>query len=194
MSCRLCFALLLTFALAACGTDESTQEPPASVQETPAEGAVSTEAVAGTYRLVAINENPLPSRVGQMDECEVQLSEGRLKLDADAKYKLDVLARAVCDPEEDEEAQMMDRATSEGPYTVEGFELRFNTAVTVMDETEDDGAEEAVEDAIDETDAEANETPELYDAEQFAGVGTLRDTLLTVRLPDDLTTLSFVKE
>jgi hypothetical protein len=35
MFCRSClaFALVLTLALAACGTDESTQEPPESVQE-----------------------------------------------------------------------------------------------------------------------------------------------------------------
>ncbi len=199
MFCRSCLALalVLTLTLAACRPDEPTQEPPESVQETPAEAAVSTEAVAGTYRLVGINENPLPGRVGAMDECEVQLSEGRLTLDADATYDLDVLARAVCDAEEDAEAQLMDRATSEGVYTVQGFELRFGPAVTPVNEEdfEDRLSEEVIEDDIDEAMEEADATPELYDAEeQFAGVGVLRDSLLTVRLDDQATTLSFVKE
>jgi hypothetical protein len=196
MFCRSCLALALTLSLAACGTDESTQEPPESVQETPTEAAVSTEAVAGTYRLVAVNEEPLPARAGAVDECEVQLSEGSLTLTADAEYDLDVLARAVCDAEEDEEAQMMDRATSEGVYTVQGFELRFGPAVTPVEEGayEDRLAEELVEDDLEEAMEDADATPELYDAGQFAGTGVLRDSLLTVRLDDELTTLSFVKE
>ena len=201
MFCRSCLALalLLTLSLAACRPDESTQEPPESVQETPAEAAVSTEAVAGTYRLIAVNENPLPGRAGAVDECEVQLSEGRLTLDADATYDLDLLARAVCDEEEDEEAQMMDRATSEGVYTVEGFELRFGPSVT---EAEPEEYEESARgnsvggSAAEELAGEEilPREPELYDAEQFAGLGVLRDSLLTVRLDDDLTTFSFVKE
>jgi hypothetical protein len=126
----------------------------------------------------------------------VQLSEGHLTLDADATYDLDVLARAVCDAEEDAEAQLMDRATSEGVYTVEGFELRFGPAVTPVEEGayEDRLSEELVEDDLEEATEDADATPELYDAGQFAGLGVLRDSLLTVRLDDELTTLSFVKE
>lgn len=196
MCCRSCFALvlILSLPLAACRPDESTQEPPESVQETPEEMAVTTDEVAGTYRLVAVNEEPLPSRVGAVDECEVQLTEGRLQLGADANYALDVLARAVCDAEEDAEAQLMDRATSEGPYTVQGFEVRFGLAVTPVNEGayEDRLSEEVVEDDPQAT--EELEAHELYDATQFTGVGALRDSLLTVRLEDGLTTLSFVKE
>lgn len=187
MRCLPCLALVLTLALAACGTDTPTQEPPDSAQDSL---AASADAVTGTYRLHAINETPLPGRIGSVDECEVQLSEGRLTLDADASYKLDVLARAVCDEEEDEEAQMMDRATGEGPYTVQGFELRFSPAPVASDDEVDPSAA-LDEDAMDEA---ADGTPELYNAKQFAGTGTLRDTLLTVRLADDATTLSFVKE
>lgn len=196
---RFIVVLMLPLLLTACGADEPTQEPPESVQESPEEAAVSTEAVAGTYALVAVNEQPLPGAVGTMDECEVQLSEGTLELSADAEYALDLLARAVCDAEEDEEAQLMDRATSEGPYTVEGFEVRFGPAVTDADPEawEDRASEELTEDDIEdevEEEVEDVETPELYDASQFAGMGTLRDSLLTVRLDDGLTTLSFVKE
>ena len=198
MFCRSCLALalVLTLALAACRPEEPTQEPPESVQETPAEAAVSTEAVAGTYRLVAVNETPLPARASAVDECEVQLSEGRLTLTADAAYDLDVLARAVCDAEEDAEAQLMDRAMSEGVYTVQGFELRFGPAVTPVEEGafEDRLSEEVIEDDLEEATEDADATPELYDAGQFAGTGVLRDSLLTVRLDDELTTLSFVKE
>ena len=175
------FVLVPLLALAACRTDESTQEPPESVQESPEEAAVSTEAVAGTYRLVDVNGEPLPGGVGMVDECEVQLSEGRIDLGADARYRLDLLARAACDDEEDEEVQLMDRATSEGPYTVEGFEVRFGPAVTRVTEEEAEAEGEAA-------------MPALYDASAFAGWGTLRDSLLTVRLEDGLTTLSFVKE
>jgi hypothetical protein len=197
---RFAVVLLLPLLLAACRPDEPTQEPPESAQESPQEAAVSTEAVAGTYALVAVNDEPLPGAVGAMDECEVQLAEGTLDLSADAEYALDLLARAVCDDEEDDLAQLMDRATSEGPYTVEGFEVRFGPAVTdpdpeafedrVSEELTEDDLEDAREDALDEVE----EGPELYDAEAFAGRGTLRDSLLTVRLDDGLTTLSFVKE
>lgn len=196
----LAVVLVPLLALAACRPDESTQEPPESVQESPDEAAVSTEAVAGTYRLVAVNDEPLPGGVGMVDECEVQLSEGAIELTADADYHLDLLARAVCDEEEAEEAQLMDRATSEGPYTVEGFEVRFGPAVTRANEEawEDRAAEELTESEREEEmeEAMAGEpaTPELYDASTFAGRGTLRDSLLTVRLEDGLTTLSFMKE
>ncbi len=175
------FVLVPLLALAACRTDESTQAPPESVQEAPEEAAASTEAVAGADHLAAVDDEPLPGGVGMVDECEVQLSEGRIDLGADARYRLDLLARAVCDDEEDEEAQLMDRATSEGPYTVEGFEVRFGAAVTRGAEEEAEGEGEAA-------------MPPLYDASAFAGRGTLRDSLLTVRLDDGLTTLSFVKE
>jgi hypothetical protein len=191
---------MLPLLIAACRPDESTQEPPDSVQESAAEAAVSTDAVAGTYALVAVNDEPLPGAVAGADGvaagCEVQLAGGTLDLGADAEYALDVLARAACD---DERAELMDRATSEGPYTVEGFELRFGTAVTdadyaawedrVSEELVEDDLEDAREDALGEDAAE-----ELYDAGAFAGRGTLRDSLLTVRLDDGLTTLSFVKE
>ena len=197
---RLLVVLMLPLLLGACRPDEPTREPPDSVQESPDEAAVSTESVAGTYALVAVNDEPLPGAVSTADGCEVQLAEGTLDLGADAEYALDVLARAVCDPEEDEEAQLMDRATSEGPYTVEGFEVRFGSAVTDADleawedrlseEYTEDDVEEATEDVV----GEDVETPELYDATTFAGMGVLRDSLLTVRLEDGLTTLSFVKE
>ena len=190
MRCPSCLILILTLALAACGADTATPESPDAAQEALAEAGA--ESVAGTYRLLAINEKPLPSRIGAVDECEVQLSEGRLTLDADATYELDVLARAVCDEEEDEEAQLMDRATGKGPFTVQGSELRFSPAPVETEDEEDNdaSAEQQAEDAMDEADA----MPELYDAKQFAGMGMIRDTLLTIRLADDATTLSFVKE
>jgi hypothetical protein len=36
--------------------------------------------------------------------------------------------------------------------------------------------------------------PALFDISNFAATGTLRDSLLTVRFDEGLTTLSFVKE
>lgn len=174
-------ALLPLLALAACRPSEPTDEPPESVQETPLEAAAVADSVAGTYRLHAVNGEPLPGAVGQEDECEVQLSEGRLTLGTDALYSLDVLARAVCGSDEDEEAQMVDRALGEGPFVVEGFEVRFGPEVTRVDEDEDDAAV-------------ATEADDLFDTATFAGIGTIRDTLLTVRLSDDFTTLTFAKE
>ncbi len=190
---RLPLFLVLLLALAACSA--GTEEPPESVQESPIEAAVVPEAVVGTYRLVAINDEPLPHGVGTADECEVQLSKGTLLLGADALYDLDVLARAVCG--EDGEAQRIDRATSEGPFTVEGFEVRFNRAVTEADpEAWEDRASEELAESEMEDDLEDDleeEEPDLYDAALFAGRGTLRDTTLTVRV-DDLTTFTFVRE
>ncbi len=172
--------LLPLLALAACG--RGTEDPPESVHESPVEAAVVPKEVVGTYRLVAVNDEPLPHGVGMADECEVQLSRGTLMLGADALYDLDVLARAVCGDGEDD-AYTMDRASSEGPFTVEGFEVRFNQAVTRVDEEEgfDDDQEEDVP------------MPDLYDASAFAGTGTLRDGTLTVRV-DDLTTFTFERE
>ncbi len=182
--------LLSLLSFAACGP--STEEPPAPV---PASAHEAADAVAGAYRLVSVNEVPLPSRIGMVDECEVQLTKGTLTLDAAAGYNLDVLARAVCDEEEDSEAQIMDRATSRGPYTVQGFEIRFSPALVEAEGVEEgQTSEELAEDMLEEDLEESVETPELYDATQFAGVGTIRDSLLTVRLADDLTTLSFVRK
>lgn len=175
----LLLALLPLLVLAACRTGESTDEPPEAAQETPAEAAATTDDVAGTYRLVEVDDAPLPGAVGYVDECAVELTEGRLDLKGDATYALDVLARAVCDPDESAEAQMHDRAMSEGPYTVEGAELRFGPEVTRVDE---DGADEA------------GEGEDLFNTAAFAGRGSVRDTLLTVYLTDDLTTLTFVRE
>ena len=169
--------LLPLLVLAACRTDESTDEPPETVQETPTEAAATADDVAGTYRLLEVDDAPLPGAVGYVDECAVQLTEGRLELKGDATYALDVLARAVCDPDADADAQMLDRAMSEGPYTVEGAELRFGPEVTRVEE---DGAEEGEED--------------LFDTATFAGRGSVRDTLLSVVLSDDVTTLTFVRE
>ena len=171
-------ALPFLLALAACRPSETTDEPPESIQETPLEAAVTTDSLAGTYRLWQVDEAPLPGAVGYVDECAVELTEGHLDLKADATYTLDVLARAVCDPDEEAGAEMVDRAMSEGPYTVEGFEVRFGPDVT----------------RIHEEDAEGEDEPDLFNTAAFAGTGALRDTVLTVRLTDDLTTLTFVRE
>ncbi len=183
MRYALSLALLLPLT-AACGP--GTEEPPESVQETPMEAAVVPDDVVGTYRLVGVNGEPLPRGVGSVDECEVQLSRGTILLGADARYTLDVLARAVCDA--DEEAQRLDRSTSEGPFTVEGFDIRFNSAVTevVEDEESEMGEDELLED-------EEMEEPDLFDASLFAGTGTLRDSTLTI-LVDELTTFTFARE
>lgn len=202
--------LILPLLLGACRPEESTSEPPESVQETPEEAAVSTEAVAGAYRLVAVNEDPLPGGVGTMDECAVVLTEGTLALGADADYVLDVVAAADCG--DDDPAPLTERAVAEGPYTVEGFEVRFGAAVTDADLAayEDRVSEEMVGESAGEQlageevdegemdgEAEAMEEgtmPALFDVSDFAATGTLRDSLLTLRLDETLTTLSFVKE
>ncbi|MEM1041140.1 MAG: hypothetical protein AAGI91_00780 [Bacteroidota bacterium] len=180
--------LLLPVLLAACRPVEGTQEPPESVQESPAEAAVVPDDVVGTYRLVAVNEEALPGGVGAVDECEVQLSRGTITLRADARYELDVLARAVCDPDEPEDAQMVDRATSEGPFTVEGSDIRFNSAVTeiIEDEENEMGEDEMLDD-------EEPEEPDLFDASLFAGTGSVSTSTLTI-LVDGLTTLTFERE
>lgn len=174
---RLLLLSPLLVLLTACRPSETTDAPPESVQETPLEAAVTADSVAGTYRLWQVDEAPLPGAVGYVDECAVQLTEGKLDLKADATYTLDVLARAVCDPDDESGAEMVDRAMSEGPYTLEGFEVRFGPDVTRVHE-----------------EAGGEGEPDLFDTAAFAGEGTLRDTLLTVRLTDDLTTLTFVKE
>lgn len=145
------------------------------------------DSVLGTYRLIAVDDEPLPGGVGMVDECEVQLSRGSITLRDDARYKLDVLARAMCDEDEPEEAQMMDRATSEGPFTVDSVAIRFISAIEEADSMADEPeTEEGMED-------EEMEEPDLFDAALFSGTGTLRDTMLTVRL-DDVTTLTFARE
>lgn len=207
---HLAVLLILPLLLGACRPEESTSEPPESVQETPEEAAVSTEAVAGTYRLVAVNEDPLPGGVGTMDECAVVLAEGTLALGADADYVLDMLAVADCG--DDDPAPLTERTVAEGPYTVEGFEVRFGSAVTDADPAayEDRVSEEMVGGSaaeqlaggeVDEGEMEGEvETmeegamPALFDVSDFAATGTLRDSLLTLRLDETLTTLSFVKE
>lgn len=207
---RLATLLILPLLLGACRPEESTQEPPESVQETPEEAAVSTEAVAGTYRLVAVNEDPLPGGVGTMDECAVVLTEGMLALGAEADYVFDVLAATDCG--DDDPAPLTERAVSEGPYTVEGFEVRFGSAVTEADPAafEDRLSEEAVGgsaaeqlagEEVDEGEMndegeimEESAMPALFDVSDFAATGVLRDSLLTIRLDESLTTLSFVKE
>lgn len=195
---RLTLVLILPLLLAACRPEESTQEPPESVQETPEEAAVTTEAVTGTYRLVAVNEEALPSGVGMMDECEVVLTGGLLDLGADADYTLGLLSAADCG--DDDPAPLTERVIAAGPYTVEGFEIRFGDAVTdaAPAEFEDRLSEEAVggsaaEQLMDE-DIEEDAMPALFDIEGFSASGVLRDSLLTIRLPEDLTTLSFEKQ
>lgn len=173
-----CLLLLFPLLLAACRPSENTDEPPESVQETPLEAAVTSDDVAGTYRLWQVDEAPLPGAVGYVDECAVQLTEGTLDLKGDATYTLDVLARAVCDPDAEAGAMDVDRAIVEGSYTLEGFEVRFGEEVTHVDEDGDDEAEDE----------------DLFNTDAFAGEGTVRDSLLTVRLTDDLTTLTFVKD
>lgn len=205
---RLVLLLVLPVLLAACRPSESTQEPPESVQETPEEAAVSTESVAGTYRLVAVNDEPLPGGVGTMDECAVVLNGGLLDLGADADYVLGLLAAADCG--DDDPMPLTERAVAAGPYTVEGFEVRFGRAVTDAAPAafEDRLSEELVGgsaaeqlaggevDAMDvEDDVMADDAmPPLFDVSDFAARGVLRDSLLTVRLDEGLTTLSFVKQ
>lgn len=165
------FALPVLLLLAACG---GAEEPPAPAQDTP-EPVATADAVAGTYHLWQIDDAPLPGAVGYVDECAVELTEGRLRLAPDGTYELDVLARAVCDPDEEAGAAMVDRAMSEGPYAVAGSGLRFGAEVTRI------------------YDEEAEREPDLFNTAAFAGEATLRDTLLTVPLTDGLTTLTFVK-
>ena len=202
--------LILPLLLGACRPEEGTQEPPESVQETPEEAAVSTEAVAGSYRLVAVNDEPLPGGVGTMDECEVVLTEGALALGAEADYVLDVVATADCG--DDDPAPLAERSVAEGPYTVEGFEVRFGAAVTdadpaaFEDRLSEEGvggsaAEQLVGEEVDEGEMEGEDEtmeegtmPALFDLSDFAATGVLRDSLLTVRLDESLTTLSFTKE
>lgn len=166
------FALPVLLFLAACG---GADEPPDPAQDAPAEPAATMDSVAGTYRLWQVDDAPLPGAVGSVDECAVELTEGRLRLNPNATYKLDVLARAVCDPDEEAGAAMVDRALSEGPYTVSGSEIRFGSEVTRIYDEEDEPE------------------PDLFNTAAFAGEGTLSDTLLIVHLTDDLTTLTFVK-
>jgi hypothetical protein len=202
--------LILPLLLGACRPEEGTQEPPESVQETPEEAAVSTEAVAGSYRLVAVNDESLPGGVGTMDECAVALADGVLDLDADADYTLGLLAFADCG--DDDPAPLTERSVVEGPYTVEGFEVRFGAAVTDADPAafEDrlseelvggSAAEQLTGEEVDEGEMEGEDEtveegamPALFDISEFAATGVLRDSLLTVRLDEGLTTLSFVKE
>lgn len=166
------YALPVLLLLAACG---GTDEPPApAVQDAP-EPVVTADAAAGAYHLWQIDDAPLPGAVGYVDECAVELTEGRLRLSPDGTYELDVLARAVCDPDEEAGAAMVDRAMSEGPYAVSGSGIRFGSEVTRI------------------YDEEAEREPDLFNTAAFAGEATLRDTLLTVPLTDGLTTLTFVK-
>ena len=189
-------ALLLLFS--ACRSDDSAQEPTEGAQEAPIEAAAVAEEMVGTWTLTAVNDEPLPGTVGSDEGCAVQLSEGTIELGVDALYELDVLARATCG---DDEAERMDRATAVGPFRVQGFELFFNDEVTRADHTawQDRVTEEIIEREEEELEEEAEEgaaedTPDLYDTESFVGTGVVRDTLLTVRLSDDLTTLTFVKD
>lgn len=206
----LALVLILPVLLAACRPEESTQEPPESVQETPEEAAVSTESVAGTYRLVAVNEEPLPGGVGTMDECAVALADGVLDLGADADYTLGLLAFADCG--DDDPAPLTERAVAGGPYTVEGFEVRFGRSVTdaapaaFEDRLSEElvggsAAEQLTGEDVDEGEMEGevepmedDAMPALFDLSNFAATGVLRDSLLTVRFDEGLTTLSFVKE
>ncbi len=203
---RFALCLLPLLALAACGPD--TDAPPA-VKEIPLDEDAVPDSVAGTYTLYAVNEAPLPGRVGERDGCEVDLTEGTIKLGTDALYTLDVLSRTVCEDENDE-ANMIDRATSEGPFVmgrfeadslaarVDSLEIRFSREITRDEEPEEADGTAADDPAADDPDAvaeaEDEAQPDLFDAAAFEGTGVLRDTLLTVRLADDATTLTFVKE
>jgi hypothetical protein len=207
---RLVVLLMLPLLLAACRPEEGTQEPPESVQETPEQAAVTTEAVAGTYRLVAVNDDPLPGGFGTVDECAVVLTGGLLDLGADADYVLGLLAAADCG--DDDPMPLTERAVAGGPYTVEGFEVRFGRSVTdaapaafedrlseelvggsaaeqLMGGEVDEGTMEGEDEPMDD-----DAMPALFDLSAFAARGVLRDSLLTLRFDEGLTTLAFVKE
>lgn len=181
---RALFVVLPFLLLIACGP--GPEAPADSDQETPGDVTAVPDSVVGTYRLVAVDDEPLPGGVGMVDECEVQLSRGTITLGDDARYTLDVLARALCDADEPEEAQIVDRATSEGPFTVDSVEIRFISALMEAESAADTPDDEGEED-------EEMEEPDLYDAALFSGTGTLRDTTLTVRI-DEATTLTFTRE
>ena len=195
---RTALCLLPLLVLAACGPDEAPAPVPVVVDE-----AAVPDSIVGLYNLYAVDEAPLPGRVGERDGCQVDLTEGTITLGTNAFYTLDVLSRTVCEDENDE-ANRIDRATSEGPFVLEAagvdtLSLRFSREVAEAEETEaasDDGAAdgEASGEASDEAEAEAEKEPDLFDAAAFAGTGVLRDTLLTIRLADDATTLTFVRD
>lgn len=176
---RLVSLALVPLLLAACRPSEQTEPPPETVQESPAEAAATAPDVVGTYRLAAVGDEPLPALAGQVDECALMLTGGTLRLGADARFDLALETRADCG--DDELDPPAERVTHEGPYAVAGFDIRFGEETTRAGQPGD--PESA--DATDET---------LLSAERFAGDGSIRDSVITLRTSDDLTTFTFVRE
>ncbi len=193
---RRLLVLLPLLLLAACRPAEGTEDPPLSAVETPAEAAQGSADVAGTYRLVGLDDNVLPALVGQMDECAVMLGEGTLTLDAEGAYRLALLAMAVCG--DDEEPADTERVLKQGPYTLEGADIRFGDMVTEIGGdglTADEDADPInTENELLTPDSDAmDDEPELFSPERFSGDGTVRGDEVSITL-DDLSTLRFVRQ
>jgi hypothetical protein len=107
--------LLLSLLLAACG--DSTGP-----------GDNGTTGVAGTYNLQTVNGNPLPFTVLQVGEDKLEVTAGRVTLNADRTFSASVTFR-----EKEGTSERTTTETDSGTYTQNGNTIRFSNS----DGTED---------------------------------------------------------
>jgi hypothetical protein len=119
--------LLAAALLAACRTPERHQLPPVErgAYELVAQGASD---VAGTFSLTGVGMKSLPAAYSHHDGCLISVTDGRLMLTEDGRYRIAITTARDC---RGDGASPAGEVSIEGLYLVRGHRLRFGDMMII---------------------------------------------------------------
>lgn len=173
----LCMATLAVLLLGAgCRTPERHDPPEPPIRTVYEEVARGSEAIAGEYRLVALDGSRVPVPAALVRGCRVWLPEGTLALGANGRYRLALVSETICGDRDEERHEIV----KEGLFSLVGFTVRFGDKMVI---TSDEPAPEMTEGPEELVEV-------LFPHGRFSARGSVRVGRVTATM-DDLRTFTF---